>query len=193
MYVVYTSNTISVQQLAGIWEQKYEPISNGENQVIHVILKQTDWSKTIHNGQVVRNPRVIKLSDIDHDQIVALEFTGIMEDDAFQMIGYITDADLDAMAKVYKYAMTTYANELVAILSDDINDSIEHNGVYDNISLSKNGGTSNIVFTPTNKTTAKQIAETIRNKSEFVKGMVLSAFPNISTMITFLRKGNTDD
>lgn len=184
MYVIYVSQNINVTALAEIWGQQHNTVHNGVLQSIHLMLKQhPDWANTIRfEGKMPRNARVIHLDNAVHEDLVAIEFTGLMQDPAFQVIASIEDERVNDTYNIFKLAQNIHANKTLGILQDDASDQIESHGVYDRTSMQS----GKIQFTLGNSASTNAMRKHLDTKKTFITEYVTEHYTELGSCLKFL-------
>lgn len=183
MYVVYVSKSINVSTLAGIWGQDHNTVHNGVLQSIHILLKQhPDWAKAIRATDIPRNARVVHLNQAIHEDLVTIEFTGLMEDAGFQVIASIDDADVEAVYTEFKKAQKEHSAKLVEFISADAEAQIEKHGVCDRSSMQA----GKLQFTFSNTTATNAARKHLDSKKAFIQEHVTNAIPTLGDAVRFL-------
>lgn len=182
MFVIYVSHALNVQQLSEIWGQPYYTIRNGETQSYHHMLGQREWQCRINDTIKARNPRIVRIDDCEVDHLAALEFTGVMEDKEFQILGYIEDKNLEEVVNIYREGMISHFDQIQAIIRADAVEAITTIGVYDRIKIQK----GSVTFNPKNKACVRDIQaldDLAKDKTKFLNQYVTDRIPHAATYI----------
>lgn len=139
MYLIYVSKSTNVKEVAAIWGQEYETVSNSKTQCIHMALKKTpEWSKVVRGENMPKNPRIVRMPDLVPDHLEALNFTGTMNDHGFQVIGYLSEDDVDTLDGAYREEMIKHVDQIIDAIREDAHNIInEGPGVYDRVTSKK--------------------------------------------------------
>lgn len=105
MYLVFVAKQMNTQKMASVWGEEPLVVSGIEQAVVHSTLKKADpkWSKRVPDD-ADKTCRIVKFEQDLSEQLDAVNFTGAMEDDRFQVIGCISDEAVALGVKAYQTA-----------------------------------------------------------------------------------------
>ncbi len=121
MYIVYSAINISVSQMTELWGANYRKITGIEQAAVQMVLKagNSKYSKLLPPGYDP-TARVVHVPGATEEALAAMNFTGAMQEEKFQVIGGVSDDTIAKVMAEYKKHELETANQLLERVRESI-------------------------------------------------------------------------